>query len=787
MGEGVEAHHNDLSSIMGGTDKVENMNGSPGKAPIEAVEGRQKAVLEKRIVYRHGLTCAVAKPPQGAVILTKMKQNMKQNGKTAVQPTQQDPTRPSPGTELCDEADVDKLMSWTTVKRPDTGLRNHGVTCYINATLQCLMFTPPLANYLKDYRPNHKGAGVDWLEMLASVTKFSVLPPRAQSIHNPAGFSKNLRRLSPTLRQGRLEDAQEFCNFLLDACHEQQLKKYADKKDRLVQETTPIKTIVGGFFQSKIQWSKEEEILALKKKCAKTKKPFPEEAHNTEAASSTFEPFTFLTVDLVGADLDKALQGFTKPESLSGENMFETPSGVKVNAKKMFSIYRSPRVLIVHLKRFVSNMFGDTKKVNKFIEFPTELDLAPYSTGFQSRKYELYAVLVHIGRGLHSGHYVSYVKAGNGVWYQMDDEDVRQVSVDDVMRQQAYLLFYRSIAVKDTQRIEQSNGNGNGNGNGSKKSRKNAATNGTNGTTNGTTHSPAVAPSPSPKPTPSPTIIPSGAPLSKRQKRNEAKRIEALQHQKEVEEKATLAAEAQRAEEAKKAAEEAKKVAEETPKPPTTKKPKRKFSVLIEPEGEEEKQEPPVKKLRPAAESNGAESAVNTPTKRHTKRSRKKYESAALNQQDAFEMPADKEKFWEDCAAEDKVREDAADMEGASDNEAMPSTIKGDATEAFATKLVQDEERHEEAVLEGVAAAQSNASKKRKREPEPTDTATEGEKMLKKAKQDIGSIKAQSLLEARAQAHTTVWAGVDVTARNAILKKGQSKKMKSAKEMVCTF
>lgn len=41
--------------------------------------------------------------------------------------------------------------------------------------------------------------------------------------------------------------------------------------------------------------------------------------------------------------------------------------------------------------------------------------------------YQLYGVLVHWGKTLHSGHYYCFVKGPNGLWHQMDDDNVSQV------------------------------------------------------------------------------------------------------------------------------------------------------------------------------------------------------------------------------------------------------------------------------------------------------------------------------------------------------------------------
>lgn len=170
---------------------------------------------------------------------------------------------------------------------------------------------------------------------------------------------------------------------------------------------------------------------------------------------------------------------------------------VYTNASKQMLIFSPPAVLTLHLKRF-QQVGLSLRKANRFVEFPLTLDLSPFCCSASSILphmssvedeilYSLYGIVEHSGR-LTSGHYTAYVKANkrsfNGTfecqlplgqcnleqllqkfscikknlsenthekinedskWYYMSDSVVREASESEVLKCQAYLLFYERI------------------------------------------------------------------------------------------------------------------------------------------------------------------------------------------------------------------------------------------------------------------------------------------------------------------------------------------------------
>ncbi|GJW68242.1 ubiquitin carboxyl-terminal hydrolase 23 [Tanacetum coccineum] len=313
------------------------------------------------------------------------------------------------------------------------GLENLGNTCFLNSVLQCLTYTEPLAAYLQSGKHQVTCRKSGFCALCAIQKHVSrALQSSGRSLA-PKDLVSNLRCISRTFRNSRQEDAHEYMVNLLESMHKCCLPNGVPSESETAYDRSLVHKIFGGRLRSQV-------------KCMQC-----------NHCSNKYDPFLDLSLEILRADnLYKAFANFTAKEQLDGgAKQYQCQQcKQKVKALKQLTIHKAPNVLTVHLKRFGSHMSG--QKIDKKIQFGSTLDLKPFVTGpcEGDLKYTLYGVLVHAGWSTHSGHYYCFVRTSSGMWYQLDDNRVYQVSEKKVFEQKAYMLFYfkdrKNIPVKKT-------------------------------------------------------------------------------------------------------------------------------------------------------------------------------------------------------------------------------------------------------------------------------------------------------------------------------------------------
>jgi ubiquitin C-terminal hydrolase len=105
----------------------------------------------------------------------------------------------------------------------------------------------------------------------------------------------------------------------------------------------------------------------------------------------------------------------------------------------------APEVLVLQLKRF-NYVKGRPVKNTKLITFDEILQVGPelINTNIALVKYELVAVLNHLGISPGAGHYHCYIKNTlNNTWLYCDDTSVIEIDTTKIVTRNAYVLIYR--------------------------------------------------------------------------------------------------------------------------------------------------------------------------------------------------------------------------------------------------------------------------------------------------------------------------------------------------------
>ncbi|KYK58316.1 ubiquitin carboxyl-terminal hydrolase [Drechmeria coniospora] len=139
-----------------------------------------------------------------------------------------------------------------------------------------------------------------------------------------------------------------------------------------------------------------------------------------------------------GITLDECLDEFERAEVLSEQDMWYCPRCKEHRrASKKFDLWKTPDILVAHLKRFSSSGWR-RDKLDILVEFPIEnLDLTSRVIQKEEGKDEIYDLIGvddHYG-GLGGGHYTAYAKNFvDGRWYSFNGKSCREATCDVTMK-----------------------------------------------------------------------------------------------------------------------------------------------------------------------------------------------------------------------------------------------------------------------------------------------------------------------------------------------------------------
>ena len=306
------------------------------------------------------------------------------------------------------------------------GLANGGQTCFFNSAVQCLLYTPNMTNYFlsqkdaEDLNVKKKGSSGLAAAYGEFVREYWTKEEAAVAPVYSA-FLKACRGFSP----GQQHDAHEAMVCLLDKLHDGLSRLKPDASVAVADRpgvarkawTDGLKncaSVVSEVFRGQV----EAQVQA------------------TGYTSVTHDHFTCLSLAVNDASsLVHCIQRHMAPEDL--QDFKVDGQTIAATLTKRFTYL--PRVLVVHLKRF-----DGCDKIDRFIDYPMELDLKLFAVPECEHHYQLFAVCLHRGTP-DDGHYTAVAEV-KGRWHSMDDETVAPMkNINDIIQRDAYVLLYKRL------------------------------------------------------------------------------------------------------------------------------------------------------------------------------------------------------------------------------------------------------------------------------------------------------------------------------------------------------
>ena len=372
---------------------------------------------------------------------------------------------------------------------PLVGLKNIGSTCYMNATLQCLLHVNELITYFIEEYPkdqqqlakinNGVASGGDisraFLNLVMGVNKNSELVMSKKNLKPktkkksgfnilgvfgfdkdyddssydrafaPTDFKTTLGNHNPQFKKFEANDSKDLILYLLQTMHEE-LNYYGNVNKRLkyipnqynIYETynhfitnyntnnfSKISLLFYGTYQN------TTTCLVCRKKLY------------------NFQKFEFISFGMYYYNKHRfnILNGFqdnANPTILKGDNKFLCNNCKKLqDAKTECKIFEPPLKLLINLD------YGKNKKYQpSSIEFDEEIDITKFVEFDYKQKirYRIIGVCTHYGHSGSYGHYVAFCKdTQNNIWYEFNDSFCSECNKREIYRGSPYLLLYERI------------------------------------------------------------------------------------------------------------------------------------------------------------------------------------------------------------------------------------------------------------------------------------------------------------------------------------------------------
>ena len=323
------------------------------------------------------------------------------------------------------------------------GLKNVGNTCYMNAVMQGISVMTELLDDLEVIReeegslaPNSLAHNL--LNTLQIINGNRKAPPGASSAE---AVRKAIGAVCHKFASNEQQDAHEFLVQMIMMLHKEikELKTRNPRIDTVPSQPAKRCEADSSVIRDHLSTSIQKKITCVS--CGNTKL----------VEERIWDTAICLTENSGPNTMESALEHYRANEAVAAACAHCENQQAVIRQ----TTTKSPHTVIVHVKRFATRAGTNGYiKLDNNVSAPQWLsvvqatgDLAPSS---MNDRYELRAMIVHLGCGPEVGHYICYRKMTNGGWALCDDETVtplKELPVESISRNMYLAIYTRNTVM----------------------------------------------------------------------------------------------------------------------------------------------------------------------------------------------------------------------------------------------------------------------------------------------------------------------------------------------------